>query len=354
MADENDGKGDKSGKRDFLGTLESITKSLAAVGVLLGSVAIPIIIHMAADQNHRTQVYMQIMSEREKSDTAIRQEMFKTLLTNYLGVFEDKAQAKQSDESFRKRIMFLDLLNLNFQEYLNTQPLFEDVYSRLEQAKAERIKGSKELETTERLQQDLIRVARNVAASQSAMLARLGLNREFSVKKGDTVCVRLYPVEDLTEWMDKDDITRGSLEEWKSGSCREGVPRRARIAAAVRQPQRMDKGAPAIDVEVDGVDVARARVKVTPYQESFKDGTLNFVRADKAISLEVSPFDLPYMDNMRLFDGSRFALVLSQNIDVKEEVVFFNAIIFREEFMSLRDRPFFEEMLQRLNMGKTK
>jgi hypothetical protein len=64
----------------------------------------------------------------------------------------------------------------------------------------------------------------------------------------------------------------------------------------------------------------------------------------------VSRFDLPYMDNTRLSDGSRFALVLS-HADKKEGVAQFNVIIFKGEFMSLRDRPLFEEMLQKLNKG---
>ena len=343
MAEEGEEKEEKNGKRDLWGKLESFAKISAGVGVLFGSVAIPFIIQKTTDQSHRAQVYMQIMSEREKADTAIRQEMFKTLLTNYLGAFEDKKTMKETEDSFRKRIMFLDLLNLNFQEYLNARPLFEDVYSRLVQAKKGIEKGSKELETVEKLQQELIRVAKNVASRQSAMLAHLGLNRSFEVKKGETVCVRLYAVENLKELMSE--VGERSLRDFKYESCSK---------APVRNPEPMDTGSPAIDVELEEIKEAAARVKVTPYQESFKNSTLNFVRAAKPINFEVSSFDLPYMDNTRLFDGSRFALVL-RDIDKKEEVAHFNAIIFKGEFMSLRDRPFFEEMLQRLSKeGKNK
>jgi hypothetical protein len=101
-------------------------------------------------------------------------------------------------------------------------------------------------------------------------------------------------------------------------------------------------------VELEEVNEAAVRVKVTPYQESFRDGTLNFVQGFKPIKFHVSFFDLPYMDNTRLFDGSRFALLLS-HVDKKEEAAEINAIIFKGEFMSLRDRPLFEEMLQKLS-----
>jgi hypothetical protein len=39
--------------------------------------------------------------------------------------------------------------------------------------------------------------------------------------------------------------------------------------------------------------------------------------------------------------------------DKKEGVADFNVIIFKGEFLSLRDRPLFEEMLQKLNKGES-
>lgn len=340
MAQEREEKEAKNRNRDLWGKVESFAKIVAAVGVTIGSLWIPYIIGKTSEQSDRAKVYMQVMSEREKADTAIRQEMFKTLLANYLGRFEDNAT--ENEESFRKRIMFLDLLNLNFQEYLNARPLFEDVYSRLENAKKKDKTGSKEYETWGKLQEQLIRVAKNVASSQSAMLTPSGLSRTFNLTKGKAVCIRLYSVDNLVELTAK--LEKQPLLDRKTESCSD---------ASVLNSQRMDKGSPAIDVELEEVNEAAVRVKVTPYQESFKNGTLNFVQALKPIRFEVSFFDLPYMDNTRLFDGSRFALLLS-HVDKKEEAAEINAIIFKGEFMSLRDRPFFEEMLQKLNKeGKT-
>jgi hypothetical protein len=332
-------KDTKDPKRDLWGKLESFAKIAAAVAVSIGSILIPYIIGKTSEQSRRAQVYMQVMSEREKADTAIRQEMFKTLLADYLGRFQDNAA--ENEDSFRKRIMFLDLLTLNFQEYLNARPLFEDVYLRLEKAKKKEKKGGKEYETWEKFQESLFRVAKNVASSQSAMLTQSGLSRTFNLTKGKTVCIRLYSVENLVELTDK--FEKQPLLDGKTESCSD---------ASVQNPEKTDKGSPAIDVELEEVNEAGVRVKVTPYQESFRNGTLNFVQALKPLKFEVSFFDLPYMDNTRLFDGSRFALLLS-HIDKKEEAAEISAIIFKGEFMSLRDRPLFEEMLQKLNKDGT-
>jgi len=341
MAEERERKEAKNGG-DLWQKVESFAKIVAAVGVTIGSVWIPYVIGRTSEQSDRAKVYMQVMSEREKADTAIRQEMFKTLLTNYLGRFEDKKDATESEESFRKRIMFLNLLTLNFQEYLNARPLFEDVYQRLEKAEERDRKDGKAYKIWGELQKDLFRVARNAASGQAAMLTRSGLSRTFNLTKGKAVCIRLYSVENLVELTDK--FEKQPLLDRKTESCSD---------ASVQDSRRMDKGFPAIDVELEEVNESGVRVKVTPYQESFRNGTLNFVQSLKPIKFEVSFFDLPYMDNTRLFDGSRFALLLSY-VDKKEETAEINAIIFKGEFMSLRDRPFFEEMLQKLNQeGKS-
>ena len=340
MAEER--KEAKNGQGDLWQKVESFAKIVAAVAVTIGSVWIPYVIGRTSEQSDRAKVYMQVMSEREKADTAIRQEMFKTLLTNYLGRFEDKKDAAESEESFRKRIMFLNLLTLNFQEYLNARPLFEDVYQRLEKAEQRDGKDGKAYRIWGELQKDLFRVARNAASGQAAMLTRSGLSRTFNLTKGKAVCIRRYAVEALVELTDK--FEKQPLLDRKTESCSD---------ASVQDSRRMDKGFPAIDVELEEVNESGVRVKVTPYQESFRNGTLNFVQALKPIKFEVSFFDLPYMDNTRLFDGSRFALLLSY-VDKKEETAEINAIIFKGEFMSLRDRPFFEEMLQKLNQeGKS-
>jgi hypothetical protein len=310
---------------------------LAAAGVSIGSILIPYIIGQASEQSDRAKVYMQVMSEREKADTAIRQEMFKTLLTSYLGKFEDSRQQSESQDSFRKRIMFLDLLNLNFHEYLNARPLFEDVSVRL-QAKKKEKKGSAEYEAWEKLQNELIRVAKTVASNQLVTLASSGHIRTFSQTKGQVFCIRLYPVDNLWELSDK--FEKHPLPARKDEHCSD---------ATVQNPQKMDNGSPAIEVELADVYETAVRVKLTPYQESFKNKTLNFVRAGKTVLIEVSYFDLPYTDNVRLSDGRRFALLLSDIGGKEDPHVEFNAVIFKGDFMSLRDRPMFEEMLQKLS-----
>ncbi len=65
------------------------------------------------------------------------------------------------------------------------------------------------------------------------------------------------------------------------------------------------------------------------------------------IEFKVSYFDLPFMDNTRLYAGNRFAVVL-RDIRDQQKVAELGLVRFRENFMSVRDRPYLTQMLREL------
>ncbi len=96
------------------------------------------------------------------------------------------------------------------------------------------------------------------------------------------------------------------------------------------------KGYPSIDIELLELGESSATVEVTPYEEFFnQEGVLTGMKQGKRMVFEVSFFDLPYMDNTELFDGSRFSLVL-KGIAPEVGAAKFSAVIFKEGFMTLR------------------
>ncbi len=99
-----------------------------------------------------------------------------------------------------------------------------------------------------------------------------------------------------------------------------------------------------------GVDKAYATVQVGIYDDVFDGKVLQGSVLKGSLQFDVSYFDLPYMDNTKMSDGSRFSLILR---DVAGDSVEIEAIRFRNDFMSLRDRPLFEEMLQKLEKEKS-
>lgn len=153
-------------RKDLWDKLSSSSKFIGALAGILASVLIPYFIHSGAEKNRKTQMYAEIMSKREKADTALRAEMFKTLLEKYLGDIseQDEKDSKPNDhnrndfddsnhqdkkyneikeeefKTFERKITLLDLLTNNFQEYFNAKPIFERLYQRLKKEEDEVIK----------------------------------------------------------------------------------------------------------------------------------------------------------------------------------------------------------------------
>lgn len=328
-------------KKGFYQKLESLAKFMAGVAAVIGSIWVPIILSNYSEQSRKTQLYMQIMTEREKSDTTIREKMFDSLLTKYLGAFPD--DEPDSEKTFRKRIMFLDLLSLNFQEYLNAKPLFEDLHGRLGRA-IQHTSHPAEQDTFRALQNEVKRVAARIASKQAATLSSIGLTRELSLDTQEMFlrCVRLYEVAGLKEMQNGQPVSLMDITDQRA--CNETEPAAGGAAGIAQESQ----GHPSIDIELLELRDASAIVEVTPYEEFFnEDGILTSMKQGKRMGVEVSFFDLPYMDNTELFDGSRFSLVL-KGIASDNSAAKFSAVIFKEGFMTLRDRPLFEEMLRTL------
>ncbi len=303
---------------------------LASLAVLIGSILIPIFVHNNTEANRKAQVYAEIMAQRERSDTDIRATMFESLLSGYLGQFKEKDI--NSEEIIREKILILNLLAKNFQEYFHSRPLFEDLYKRTKKISDEIIR--------EDLRSELKNIAQTTTSMQVSMLSRIGEVYRDDFMTGDIKCIKLYPMDDL---MGKDGLLSRATDE----ACGSDV-------VPFNQPIHFEElsGMQSIQVTVEAIDEDKVKVHIVAYDDFFdhKNYVASIFRSD--LSFNVSYFDMPYMDNTRLIDGKRFALVL-KNIDQGEEglddaYADIAVVSFPEEFMSLRDRPFIEDMLRKL------
>ncbi len=338
---------DNENKRtDGWAKVESFAKILAGFSAAVSAILIPVFINSYTEQNRRAEMFVRTMTEREKADTDIRQSMFKTLLDGYLGSLKEDF-VKADEDAFRRRIMFLELLTINFQEFFNAKPLFEEVYTGLERKRAA-AQTEAERKKWEDLERQIIRVSMNIVSRQAKMLNNIGTSAVFNIEKNEPICVRLYSREEFATLRKQD----GSpFQNFMPGRCME--------PGSVASNGTNDLADTLIDlVDLTGdtrrqsleilpvsVNKAYATVQVGIYDDLFKGEIIKGSLLKGSLQFDISYFDLPYMDNTKLSDGSRFALVLR---DVAGDSVEIEAIRFRNDFMSLRDRPFFEEMLQKL------
>ena len=332
---------DQENKRtDLFGKLEAIAKILAGFSAVVSAILIPVFLNSYTEKNRRAEMFVRTMTEREKSDTDIRQSMFQTLLTGYLGAIKEDF-VKADEDSFRRRIMFLELLTINFQEFFNTKPLFQEVYTGLER---KRIAAPNETERKkwDELEQQIIRVSMNIVSRQAKMLNNIGTNAVFNIEKGEAICVRLYNRDDFSTLRQQNGAP---FQSYHPGGCLEPAnDGKSNGPSTVSEPKG-DTRRQSLEILLVGVNKAYATIQVGIYEDVFAEKALKGSLLKGSLRFDVSYFDLPYMDNTKMSDGSRFALVLR---DVVGDSVELEAIRFRNDFMSLRDRPYFEEMLKKL------
>ncbi|WDT77501.1 MAG: hypothetical protein MPW16_09850 [Candidatus Manganitrophus sp.] len=336
---------EKEKRTDAWAKVESFAKILAGFSAAVSAILIPVLINSYTEENRRAEMFVRTMTEREKADTDIRQSMFKTLMDGYLGSLKEDF-VKADEDSFRRRIMFLELLTVNFQEFFNAKPLFEEVYTALARKRAA-AQTEAERKKWDDLERQIIRVSMNIVSRQAKMLNNIGTSAVFNIEKNEPICVRLY-----------------NREEFATLRKQDGTPFQSFLPGQCMEPGRtVNNGANLADTLIDLVDLtgdtrrqsleimpvsvnkAYATIQVGIYDDLFKGEILQGSLLKGSLQFDISYFDLPYMDNTKLSDGSRFALVLR---DVVGDSVEIEAIRFRNDFMSLRDRPFFEEMLQKL------
>jgi hypothetical protein len=339
-------------KKDFWAKTESFAKILAAFCAAASAVLIPVLLNSYTEKNRKAEMFVQTMTEREKSDSDIRQAMFQTLLNGYLGAIKEDF-VKADEDSFRRRIMFLELLTINFQEYFNTKPLFEEVYTGLERKRTASRTGA-EQKKWEDLEQQIIRVSMNIVARQAKMLNNIGTSAVFNIDKGEVICVRLYTREDFDSLRKKDGSTPfQSFQPGRCGDDPETVGKNPKdnkapvtmIEANETAEPRGNNRRQSLEIMPVAIDKAYATVQVGIYDDVFEGKVLQGNLLKGNLRFDVSYFDLPYMDNTKMSDGSRFALILHSADGDSVEI---EAIRFRNDFMSLRDRPMFEEMLKKL------
>ena len=238
-----------------------------------------------------TRLYSELMSKREESESALRKDMFQTII----GSFVNASGKGDLDSS----VLNLELLAYNFHESLNLKPLFLDLKRRI----TTRIKSApnatvreENVEYMDRLE----RVAREIARKQVIVLEGVGKKVDRSI--------------DLSG-----DPTGESLEP----------------ATLV-----LDSLQATIGIDILAVDKANKELQVGLSVE-IPDPKLG--RQTKTATFTVSYFDLPMIDNTRLTGGDRCAIVLNNFSDYSADIT---VVLFPGAYASLKEKPYYSEVIE--------
>lgn len=285
-----------SDKKNFWEKLDVIMKPL---GGLFTAVAVALVGYFAQniiqDQqaaDARVRLYSELMSQREQSESALRKDMFGTIIQSFVG---DEATTLET------KVLNLELLAYNFHDTLNLKPLFIHL---AKQVQLSPDPGKAEYRTR------LTRVAREVVRKQMMVLESAGAKYD-----------RALDFEQLAA------SPGGIALEPAVLHLEGGAPRKFQIYAL-----RVD----------DATGEIKLRLEITSPEGSTSDGDASVTE------FWVGPFDFPMIDNTRLLQDQRCAVVLNNLNAAGADMTL---IYFPGSYASLKERPYFQEVVDQLLGG---
>ena len=281
-----------TGSKDFW---EKLAVVLQPLGGLLTALAVAVVgvkgsqvldRRQAADTNAR--LYSELMSRREEAESSLRKDMFVSIIQPFL-------QPKEGD--LDTRVLNLELLAVNFHDSLDLKPLFLDLQRRLAATKDP---------NRDAYLERVNRVAREITAKQ--LFALEGHGQSFR---------RTVLLEDFEKTGRFGAELDGESIDVEGRRCDVGL----RVLDIDRRQQQL-----------------RLRLEVRAPEGSAD-------RTDTRAVFDVGYFDFPMIDNTRLANGLRCAVTLSA---FTPEAADLTTICFPGEYASLKDRPYYDEVIQRL------
>jgi hypothetical protein len=238
------------------------------------------------DSNAR--LYSELMSRREEAESTLRKDVLGAILQEYL-------QASPNDPD--AKVLQLELLSTNFHDSLDLRPLFHDLQRKLLQS---------------------------TSPDRAALLERIeSLAREVTSKQLFTLQGRGARFSGTVDLAALDAAGAGSLP-------------------LTPEPVTMTIGDATCDV---GVMVRSANRETKTLRVRLETADCGGATSNLNTTFDVGFFDFPVIDNTRLPNGWRCAVALTNWVEDFAELT---AVCFPGEYASLKDRPYYEEVIQKL------
>jgi hypothetical protein len=283
----------------FSGLLRDLATPLtvAIVGLLA---SIYVNRQQALEANQRA--FAELVSQRESADTNLRIEMFKTVLSGFL---------TQGTGAVSDQILKLEILAYNFNESMDLGPLFQDVFRRVNASNPD-----------DPNRQRLTRVSSDVVHKQvEALIFELGVAKDAPVIDFDELKTNPAGISNLIN-----EVLRLRYSE----------------AEAVGHPERRFK------LDVFGRDEKQQELTVhlviSPPGQVGPD-----VKPEIDVKFSVGYFDFPAINNTRLTNGERCAVVV-RNMD--EHSAKIGLVYFPANRAGLKDRMYVEEIVNQMSRIK--
>lgn len=286
------------GGKDFWDKLQIV---LSPLGGLLTALAVASLGFIGSRTVERQQaaeekirLYSELMTRREESEATLRKEMFQSII----GSFFDAGTA-----SLETKLLKMELLAENFHEALNLAPLFKHIHREI-------ATGPEPARLKQAYEARLSDLAREVTRKQMLVLESGGRRKDWTVVFGDSLLAGAAPTQ-----LEDAELTL------------DGIKRRFRVTVA-----QADTIASELKI---GLEVE------TPAQ----DGVPPDAVGRYTVEFDVGFYSTPMIDNTRLSNDQRVAVVLSEMSRFGASL---SLMYFPGSRASLREKPYYEEILRKL------
>ncbi len=283
---------------------------LKPVGGLITAIAIAVlgiigsgVLEKKQKIDARTRLYVELMSKREASDTLLRKGMFDLILEQFL------KSGKGSDAELENKVLALELLTFNFHEVIDLGPLFKQVYDDIEGSSYPNKEKDKE---KEKLSRRLEKLAQEVTGKQVAALEEAG--------------------EKIDGMINIQELERSETGVFQAIN-RELAPL-TKIKDCASNIQNMTFIVEVLDADPEKKELHIRLQVFHPCEGQVVDSLF-----------WVGFYDFPMIDNTRLPNEERCAIVL--NI-FEVATAGITLLYFPGERASLKDKPYYDELIHRL------
>jgi hypothetical protein len=299
-------------KRDLWDKIQIV---LHPVGGLITALTIALVSYFGSDYLNKKQsndskisLYTQLMSSREQSESALRKDMFNSILGTIL----------KDSHSLDENILQLELLAYNFHESLNLMPLF--VYM------DRQIATEKNIRLKEEYRKRLYKMAGDVISKQISSLEGAAIRETmFITFPGDSSSYRPGLSQELAmDWKDSKVI----FDTVKVGNTSSVYKR-------------------VVFLKAQGYNVDEKTVNVRlDIETSVNDKFINMVTQEFTIDY----FQFPMIDNTRLSNDMRCAVVMRDF--AFPSFIEVDILYFPGSHSSLKEKPYYDDVVKKLLMDQ--
>jgi hypothetical protein len=288
--------------------IQPIGGIVAAITIALVSYYGSVYLNNKQNNEAKNRLYTELMSSREQAESALRKDMFNSILGTIL----------KDSSTLDEKILQLELLAYNFHESLNLMPLFDYLNRHISKETNNDLKKE--------FRKRLYKMARDVTSKQiSSLEGSTAKEMMFITFPADTAKYKPGLSQELTiDWKD----SKLFCDTIKVGKTVDVYKRVVYLKAL------------AYNVDEKSVNV---RLDI---ENSINDKFINMVTQEFTIDY----FQFPMIDNTRLSNDMRCAVVM-RDFDFPNFIQV-DILYFPGSHSSLKEKPYYDEVMKKLLLEK--